>query len=100
MKRKIEDLEEHIRQVEDDNSLLRDLNEVFGKESDNAHKENEILQEELNRYRQFCIPRSLTGSTERPKKMLKLKEKSPDEKNKIGARVRIILQVSLQPNLC
>jgi hypothetical protein len=50
MKRKIEDLEEHIRQVEDDNSLLRDLNEVFRKESNNAYKENEVLQEELNRY--------------------------------------------------
>src|SRR3954471_13876418 len=98
MKRKIEDLEEHIRQVEDDNSLLRDLNEVFGIESDNAHKENEVLQKELNRYQQFCIPQSLTSSIERPKKMLKLKEKSPDEKNEIGAKIRIVLQVSLQTN--
>jgi hypothetical protein len=100
MKRKIEDLEGHIRQVEEDNSLLRELNEIFGIESDKVHKENEVLQEELDRYRQFRIPRSLTGSTGRPKKMLKLREKSPDENNEIGARVRIVLQVSLQPNLC
>ena len=38
MKRKIEDLEGHIRQVEEDNSLLRELNEIFGIESDKVYK--------------------------------------------------------------
>lgn len=103
MKRKIEDLEGNIRQVEEDNSLLRELNDIFGVESDKLNEENKDLRKELERYRQFRIPQSLTNptQTDRPNKRLKKsKEKSPEEPNEIAARVRIVLQISLQSNLC
>jgi len=87
LKRKIGDLEGHIQQIEDENSLLREYNGIFD-------DENKALQEELDRC-QIRIPRSLTqqgGSTERPSKRFKSKEKSPEEGNEAAARVRIISQ--------
>ena len=103
MKRKIEDLEGNIRQVEEDNALLQELNDIFGVESDKLNEENKVLRKELERYRQFRIPQSLINptQTDRPNKRLKKsKEKSLEEPNEIGARVRIVLQISLQSNLC
>jgi predicted RNase H-like nuclease (RuvC/YqgF family) len=94
LKRKIGDLEGHIQQIEDENSLLREYNGIFGAETDKLYDENKALQEELDRC-QIRIPRSLTqqgGSTERPSKRLKSKEKSPEEGNGAAARVRIISQ--------
>ena len=87
LKQKIGDLEGHIQQIENENSLLREYNGIF----DN---ENKALQEELD-WCQIWISRSLTqqeGLTERPSKRFKSKEKSPKEGNKAAARVRIISQ--------
>lgn len=99
MKRKIDDLQGHIHQVEEENSLLRDVNENFGTESDKLHEEIKILQEKLNRYCQFRIPRTLNPSqTERPSKRLKSREESPNENNAEAARVRFVLQGNLQLN--
>ena len=64
MKRKIEDLEGNIRQVEKDNALLRELNDIFGVESDKLNEENKVLRKELERYRQFRIPQSFTNPTQ------------------------------------
>ena len=99
MKRKIDNLESHIQQIEDENSLLREYNGIFGAETDKLHEENKALQGELERYRRIRIPRSITNPspTERFKKRLKTKEKSPDEDNEVAARVR---NVGLQSNLC
>jgi hypothetical protein len=99
LKRKIDDLEDHIRQVEDENSLLREYNGIFGVETDKLYEENKVLQNELERYRQIRIPRSTINPspTERSKKRSKTKENSPDEDNEAAARVRI---VSLQSSLC
>src|ERR1044072_9425349 len=88
MKRKIEDLEGNIRQVEEDNALLQELNDIFGVESDKLNEENKVLRKELERYRQFRIPQSLINptQTDRPNKRLKKsKEKSLEEPNEIGA---------------
>ena len=87
LKWKIRDLEGHIQQIEDENSLLREYNGIFD-------DENKALQEKLN-WCQIWIPKSLTqqeGLTERPSKRFKSKEKSPKEGNKAAARVRIISQ--------
>ena len=100
LKRKIGDLEGHIQQIEDENSLLREYNGIFGAETDKLYDENKALQEQLD-WCQIRISRSLTqqgGSTERPSK--RFKSKSPDEGNEAAARVRIISQKNLQPNWC
>ena len=58
--------------------------------SGKLNEENKVLRKELERYRQFRIPQSLTNptQTDRPNKRLKKsKEKSPEEPNEIGARV-------------
>ena len=52
LKQKIGDLEGHIQQIEDENSLLHEYNGIFD-------DENKALQEELNQC-QIQIPRSLT----------------------------------------
>ena len=87
LKWKIGDLEGHIQQIEDENSLLREYNGIF-------NDENKALQEELN-WCQIQISRSFMqqeGSIERPSKRFKSKEKSPEEGNEAAARVRIISQ--------
>ena len=87
LKRKIGDLEGHIQQIENENSLLREYNGIFD-------DKNKALQEKLDQC-QIWIPRSLTqqgGSTKRPSKRFKSKEKSPKEGNEAAARVRIISQ--------
>jgi hypothetical protein len=92
LKRKIDDLEGNIRQVEEENTLLREYNGIFGVENDKLYEENKALQGELERNRQIRIPRSITNPspTERSKKRLKSKERSPDEANDLAARVRIV----------
>jgi long-subunit acyl-CoA synthetase (AMP-forming) len=81
--------------VEDDNNMLRNINQAFGNESDQLVKENELLRAEVERYRQFRIPQQ---SFERPNKRVarsKSKgrnfsaEQSSDEEDATNARVRI-----------
>ena len=92
LKRKIDNLEGSLRQVEEENTLLRKYNGIFGVETDKLYEENKALQGELERYRQIHIPQSITNPspTERSKKRLKSKERSPDEANDIAARIRIV----------
>ena len=90
LKRKVDNLKGRVRQMEDENSMLRDYNGIFGSETDKLYEENKSLQDELDRYRQIRVPRSIINSspTGRSKKRLKTKEKSPDEDNEVAARVR------------
>ncbi len=92
LKWKIDDLKGNIRQVEEENTLLREYNGIFGVENDKLYEENKALQGELERNRQIRISRSITNPspTERSKKRLKSKERSPDEANDLAARVRIV----------
>ena len=82
LKRKIENLNGQLRQVEEDNKLLRGFNASFG-------KENKLLSVELERYKNAL-------HQQRPSKRIKAKsqspspERSPDENNASEARVRII----------
>ena len=102
MKRKIDNLQDRVRRVEEENSLLRQFNEIFGDESNQLCEENKTLQEELQRLKQLRTPQKTINSLQqyspkRPNKRLKLREKSPDEVAASAARVRI-LQDYLQPN--
>ena len=98
LKRKIDELEGQIRQNEKETSFLQECNKMFGIEADKLHEDNKVLQDELQRYRQIRIPRTMINN--QPNKRLKSKEKSPDDDNVEAARVRIVLQVSYQSNLC
>ena len=98
LKRKIDDLEGQIRQNEKETSFLQECNKMFSIEADKLHEDNKVLQDELQRYRQIRIPRTMINN--QPNKRLKSKEKSPDDDNVEAARVRIVLQVSYQSNLC
>ncbi|GET00154.1 hypothetical protein GLOIN_2v1786037 [Rhizophagus clarus] len=91
MKRKIDNLQDRVRRVEEENSLLRQFNEIFGDESNQLCEENKTLQEELQRLKQLCTPRKTINSPQqyspkRPNKRLKLREKSPDEVAASAAR--------------
>lgn len=86
--KKINNLKDQLRQVEEDNKVLREFNNIFG-------QENERLSAELKRYQQHQISRSSQVLTERPSKRIKAKtspERSPEERNASEARVRIVLQ--------
>lgn len=90
------DLENRIRHVEEENSLIRNFNEIYGKENDTLHAE-------LERSRNCRIPRSATQQgllNERPSKKLKAKENSPDEDNAMSARVRTRNLQSNYVNTC
>lgn len=102
MKRKIDNLEDHVRRIEEENSMLRDFNEIFSNESNELCEENKALREELQQSKQLHIPRKIINppqqySPKRPNKRLKSREESPDEVAATDARVRI-LQDYLQPN--
>ena len=56
MKRKIDNLQDRVRRVEEENSLLRQFNEIFGDESNQLCEENKTLQEELQRLKQLRTP--------------------------------------------
>lgn len=43
MKRKIDNLEDHVRRIEEENSMLRDFNEIFSNESNELCEENKAL---------------------------------------------------------
>ena len=92
LKQKIDNLEGNIRQVEEENTLLREYNGIFGVENDKLYEENKALQGELEQYQQIRISQSITNPspTERSKKRLKSKERSPDKANDLAARIRIV----------
>ena len=56
MKRKIDNLQDRVHRVEEENSLLRQFNEIFGDESNQLCEENKTLQEELQRLKQLRTP--------------------------------------------
>lgn len=92
MEKRIETLESQLQKVEEENVLLRTLNETFGNESEKLHNENRLLNAELDRYRQFRLPHPAERPSKRTKAMIQSSpEKSPDEDNTYDARVRIIL---------
>jgi len=102
MKRKIDNLEDHVRRIEEENSMLREFNEIFSNESNELCEENKALREELQQSKQLHIPRKIINppqpySPKRPNKRLKSREESPDEVAAADARVRI-LQDYLQLN--
>jgi hypothetical protein len=43
MKRKIDNLEDHVRRIEEENSMLRDFNEIFSNELNELCEENKAL---------------------------------------------------------
>lgn len=53
LKQQISDLEARLRQVEEDNIVLRNFNAIFGDDNDKLVAENEALKNELTRYNQF-----------------------------------------------
>ena len=94
MKQKIDNLQDHVRKVEEENSMLLEFNEIFNKESNELCEANAALQEELHRFKQLHIPQKIINppqqySPKRPNKRIKLREKSPDEVSASAARVRI-----------
>ncbi|RIA83186.1 hypothetical protein C1645_743249 [Glomus cerebriforme] len=70
LKQKIDNLEGSLWQVEEENTLLREYNGIFGVETDKLYEENKALQE-------------------RSKKRLKSKERSLDKANDIAARFKM-----------
>ncbi|UZO01349.1 uncharacterized protein OCT59_012450 [Rhizophagus irregularis] len=94
MKRKIDNLEDHVRRIEEENSMLRDFNEIFSNESNELCEENKALQEELQQSKQLHIPRKIINppqqySPKRPNKRLKSREESPDEVAATDARAEM-----------
>ncbi|GES74317.1 hypothetical protein GLOIN_2v1786037 [Rhizophagus clarus] len=77
--------------VEEENSLLRQFNEIFGDESNQLCEENKTLQEKLQWLKQLRTSRKTINSPQQylpkcPNKRLKLREKSPDEVAASAAR--------------
>ncbi|PKY32666.1 hypothetical protein RhiirB3_451024 [Rhizophagus irregularis] len=94
MKRKIDNLEDHVRRIEEENSMLRDFNEIFSNESNELCEENKALREELQQSKQLHIPRKIINppqqySPKRPNKRLKSREESPDEVAATDARAEM-----------
>jgi regulator of replication initiation timing len=101
--RKIDDLENRLKQAVVDNTLLRKLNDIFGDENDKLTRENKTLKTELEQGNQLKAPLIRTKSTKqasdsakRPSKrtVTERSEKSYDksrESKAIEARVRIFL---------
>ncbi|POG61878.1 hypothetical protein GLOIN_2v1786037, partial [Rhizophagus irregularis DAOM 181602=DAOM 197198] len=79
MKRKIDNLEDHVRSIEEENSMLRDFNEIF---------------KELQQSKQLHIPQKIINppqqySPKRSNKRLKSREESPDEVTATDARAEM-----------
>ncbi|UZO22609.1 uncharacterized protein OCT59_014969 [Rhizophagus irregularis] len=94
MKRKIDNLEDHVRRIEEENSMLRDFNEIFSNELNELCEENKALREELQQSKQLHIPRKIINppqqySPKRPNKRLKSREESPDEVAATDARAEM-----------
>ncbi|CAB4423968.1 unnamed protein product [Rhizophagus irregularis] len=94
MKRKIDNLEDHVRRIEEENSMLRDFNDIFSNESNELCEENKALREELQQSKQLHIPRKIINppqqySPKRPNKRLKSREESPDEVAAVDARAEM-----------
>ncbi|RIA88855.1 hypothetical protein C1645_825682 [Glomus cerebriforme] len=70
LKWKIDNLEGSLRQVEEENTLLREYHGIFGVKTDKLYEENKVFQEQS-------------------KKRLKSKERSPDKANDITTRSKI-----------
>ncbi|GBB93867.1 hypothetical protein RclHR1_22410001, partial [Rhizophagus clarus] len=84
-------LQDRVRSVEEENSLLRQFNEIFGDESNQLCEENKTLQEKLQWLKQLRTSRKTINSPQQylpkcPNKRLKLREKSPDEVAASAAR--------------
>ncbi|GET54907.1 hypothetical protein GLOIN_2v1838422 [Rhizophagus irregularis DAOM 181602=DAOM 197198] len=89
-----DNLEDHVRRIEEENSMLRDFNEIFSNESNELCEENKALREELQQSKQLHIPRKIINppqqySPKRPNKRLKSREESPDEVAATDARAEM-----------
>jgi FtsZ-binding cell division protein ZapB len=94
LKRKVAALEAKLQETEEENTLLRNLNEVFGNENDKLSSENETLKKEAAKFRQFRVPSALT----RPENVVSRKRskscpeaEGTDEQNAVKARVNFFL---------
>ena len=60
LKRKVASLEAKLQASEEENTILRNLNELFGDENDKLSIENESLKKETARFQKFRLPSILT----------------------------------------
>ena len=56
LKRKVAALEAKVQESEEENTLLRNLNKIFGDENDKLLSENESLKKETAKFQKFRIP--------------------------------------------
>jgi len=59
LKRKVAALEAKLQASEEENTLLRNLNEIFGDENDKLLSENESLKKETAKFQKLRIPTSI-----------------------------------------
>jgi hypothetical protein len=59
LKRSVTELEAKLQASEEENTLLRNLNEMFGDENDKLLSENESLKKETAKFKQFRMPSSI-----------------------------------------
>jgi predicted nuclease with TOPRIM domain len=94
LKRKVAALEAKLQESEEENTLLRNLNEMFGDENDKLSNENETLKKEAAKFQQFRMPSS---TLTRPENIVSRKRskscpepEGTDEQNAVKARVNFL----------
>jgi hypothetical protein len=96
LKRKVASLEAKLQASEEENTLLRNLNEMFGDENDKLLSENESLKKDAAKFQQFRLPSSILT---RPENISRKRSKScptsteaegTDEQDAVKARVNFL----------
>ena len=64
LKRKVAALEAKLQASEEENTLLQNLNEIFGDENDKLLSENESLKKETAKFQKFRISSSILTQPE------------------------------------
>jgi hypothetical protein len=96
LKRKVAALEAKLQTSEEENTLLRNLNEMFGDENDKLLSENEFLKKEMAKFQKFRMPSSILT---RPENIIGRKRskscptsteaEGTDEQDALKARVKL-----------
>jgi hypothetical protein len=98
-------LEEKLSSTEEENTLLRKFNEIFGDENDKLTRENELLKEENEKFKKFRIPSSFSASENKNVSRKRSKScpvnttKEADEQDDVKARVSFFIDEFLLTNI-
>ena len=97
LKRKVAALEAKLQASEEENTLLRKFNEIFGDENDKLLSENESLKKETAKFQKLRIPSSILTRPENTigRKRSKscpasIEAEGTDEQDAVKARVNFL----------